>query len=193
MRGPGDHAERRADVANTTAAAPRCRSAARPARARTRGTAPAAAPRPGARAGTARGRRRSARKSPPLAPMITRPGPGSSSTAARLATAPPSRNSSSTRHEPIAFSAGRPKISRNTRLPSRCAQPACRNRAVNRRSTACRSRRVPGAAVERAPGLEQDLLRRRGPRALYQKNASHSSPNSSGQAQRRLGRWRRGG
>ena len=56
-----------------------------------------------------------------------------------------------------------------------------------------------GLQVEAGAGPPSKRAREAGPaappgvRVLYQKNASHSSPNNNGQAQRRLGRWRRGG
>lgn len=84
--------------------------------------------------------------------MITRSGVPMAKIAARLEAAPPTRNSSNNRHGPRMRSAGNPKISKNIRLPSRCDQSACRNSAVNRRST-LPSRKV----AHQSPRLETPL------------------------------------
>lgn len=84
--------------------------------------------------------------------MITRSGVPMAKIAARLEAAPPSRNSSNSRQGPRMRSAGNPKINRNTRFPNRCDQSACRNSAVNRRST-LPSRKV----AHQSPRLETPL------------------------------------
>src|SRR5690606_5884345 len=133
----------------------------------------------------------------PLAPITSRSGPAISSTAARLATAPPSRNRIRKRPAPITFSAGRPKISRNTRLPSRCAQSACRNRALNNRCqwpcshNAWKVLPIASPPVS-APQSSSHSRRADSGRVLAHRYAPHSSANSRGVAQRRVARWRVG-
>src|SRR5690606_26836451 len=121
--------------------------------------------------------------------MIRRSGAPITSTANRLARAPPRKNRARNRHGPITRSAGRPKISRNTRLPSRCAQSACRNRALTRRSHCCGSahdchRPAPGTPPASAPHSSNSVRCRASGRDSAQTNAAHSSAASSGVAQR---------
>src|SRR3546814_19229450 len=52
----------------------------------------------------------------------------------RFDSAPPTMNSNTKRHEPIARSQGRPKIIKNNILPSTCTPPACTNRALTKLS-----------------------------------------------------------
>src|SRR5690606_23097929 len=98
---------------------------------------------------------------------------------------------------PITRSAGRPKINRNTRLPSRCAQSACRNRAVNRRSQcspSAQERRMSSGSWPplSAPHSSSNARLRPPGRVLVHRKASHSTPTSAGVAQRRGWRWRVG-
>src|SRR5690606_25649101 len=132
-----------------------------------------------------------------LAPMIRRSGVPIASTATKLARQPPSRNSSRKRHGPITRSAGRPKISRNTRLPSRWAQSACRNRPVNRRSQcspSAQERRMSSGSWPPLSAPHSSSSARCWPpgRVLAHRKASHSTATRVGVAQRNCWRWREG-
>src|SRR5690606_1512279 len=101
------------------------------------------------------------------------------------------------RHGPIARSAGRPKVSRNTRLPSRWAQSACGNSALSRRSQwppsihGCQGSAFAGPPAS-APHSSISARWLSSEREIAQTKAAHRAAASSGVAQRREVRVRVG-